>query len=85
MDESSILRRRGLQKELSLPRRGSLVTGNLKPIPGSVGNKTGLSGSDMTPSLGFWQLLSISSFSTYEIPACGLPSGRAAWLIIDDG
>ncbi|KAL1274454.1 hypothetical protein QQF64_027268 [Cirrhinus molitorella] len=36
MDESSILRRRGLQKELSLPRRGSLCrTSNRKSLIGS--------------------------------------------------
>ncbi|XP_016894122.1 microtubule-associated serine/threonine-protein kinase 4 isoform X5 [Cynoglossus semilaevis] len=42
MDESSILRRRGLQKELSLPRRGSLCrTSNRKSLIGS-GQSTGL-------------------------------------------
>ncbi|XP_047664972.1 microtubule-associated serine/threonine-protein kinase 4 isoform X4 [Tachysurus fulvidraco] len=36
MDESSILRRRGLQKELSLPRRGSFLTPrSLSPTPTS--------------------------------------------------
>ncbi|KAM6975739.1 microtubule-associated serine/threonine-protein kinase 3 isoform 2-T2 [Tautogolabrus adspersus] len=42
MDESSILRRRGLQKELSLPRRGSFCrTSNRKSLIGS-GQSSGL-------------------------------------------